>query len=172
MSVLTSRVLLGDILGLDQEGVGTEVVTLSLKQVGGQVLGAVTVEESQSSAESRSGDASLDRPGNDVSPAFLSGVDGLVEEIVEQKVLEVRVGTVSGGDVLQEDGANDATTTPHEGNGWLIQLPAVLLSRLYEVSIAAVRFAKQLTVCISMKPWAYEMILEAYSACSRLSRNA
>ncbi len=29
-----------------------------------------------------------------------------------------------------------------------------------------------LTSCMSMKPWAYEMIFDAYRACSRLARNS
>ena len=44
MDVLSDLVLLVGILGLDSEGVGTEVVTLGLEKVGGEVLGAVTVE--------------------------------------------------------------------------------------------------------------------------------
>ena len=34
VSVLANGVLVGDILGLDQEGVGTEVITLGLEKVG------------------------------------------------------------------------------------------------------------------------------------------
>ena len=67
---------------------------------------------------------------NSLSPARLSLVDGLVEEVVEEQVLEVGVAAVGLGDVLKEDGADDAATTPHEGNFWLVQLPLVLLGGL------------------------------------------
>jgi hypothetical protein len=130
VSVLARGVLVGNILGLDQEGVGTEVVTLGLKKVGGQILGAVTVEEGESSAEGRSWNARLDTPCDNISPAILSLVNSLVEEVIEEQVLQVGLGTVSRGDVLQEDGANDAATTPHESDGGLVQLPLVLLSSL------------------------------------------
>jgi hypothetical protein len=135
VSVLTLGELLRLILGLDQESVSTEVITLSLKKVGGQVLGAVTIEERKSSAESGCRDASLDRPSNDISPTLLSVVDGLVEEVIEEQVLEVRVLAVSRSDVLEEDRTNNATAAPHESDGGLVQLPAVLLGSLNLVNI-------------------------------------
>lgn len=60
-------------------------------------------------------------------------MDGLVEEVVEEQVLEVCVGAVGGRDVLQEDGADDAATAPHEGDGWLVELPLVFLGGLQMV---------------------------------------
>ena len=57
-------------------------------------------------------------------------MDSLVEEVVEEQVLEVGVGTVGLGDVLQEDGADNAASTPHEGDLGLLELPAVLLGSL------------------------------------------
>lgn len=131
MSVSANLELVIGILWLDLEGVGTKVVTLGLEKVGRQVLGAVTVEEGQRSAECRHGDTRLNSKSNNVSPARLSSVNSLVEEIVEEQVLEIGVLAVGRGDVLQEDGSNDTTTTPHESNGWLVELPAVLLGRLY-----------------------------------------
>jgi hypothetical protein len=68
---------------------------------------------------------------NLLSPPSLCLVDSLVEEVVEKQVLEVRVGAVRLGDVLQEDRSNDATSTPHERNFGLVQLPLVLLRSLY-----------------------------------------
>lgn len=44
VNVLALGVLVAGKLGLDVEGVGTEVITLGLEKVGGEVLGAVTVE--------------------------------------------------------------------------------------------------------------------------------
>jgi len=56
---------------LDLEGVSTEVITLSLEQVGGQVLGAVTVVEAQRGAESRGRDTPQGTLADNVSPAGL-----------------------------------------------------------------------------------------------------
>jgi len=130
VNVLAVGVLLAGVLGLDAEGVGTEVVTLSLEKVGGEVLGAVTVEPRQSGREGGSRDTKEGSLGNNVSPTGLSLVDGLVEEVVEQEVLEVRLAAVGVGDVLEEDGSDNAATSPHEGNGRLVKLPAVLASGL------------------------------------------
>lgn len=132
VNVLVRREVLVGVLGLDAEGVGSKVVTLSLQQVGGELFGAVAVVEAEGSAERRQRDPQESSLADDVSPAALRLVDGLVEEVVEQEVVEVGVGTVGVGDVLEEDGADDAATTPHEGNGGLVQLPAVLLGGLLD----------------------------------------
>lgn len=47
VDVLALGVLVAGVLGLDSEGVGTEVITLSLEKVGGQLLRPVTVIEGQ-----------------------------------------------------------------------------------------------------------------------------
>lgn len=130
VDVLVLREVLVGVLGLDAEGVGTEVVTLGLQQVGREVLGTVTVVEAEGSAEGRQRDTQDSSLADDVSPALLSVVDSVGEEAVEQKVVEVRVVTVGVGDVLEENGTDNATTTPHEGDGGVVQLPAVLLSSL------------------------------------------
>ena len=130
VDVLADGVLVVGELGLDLEGVGTEVVTLGLEEVGGEVLGTVTVVEGQSGAEAGSGDTPLGALGDNVSPALLCVVDGLVEEVVEEKVLEVGVVAVGLSDILEEDGADDAATAPHEGDLGLVELPAVLLGGL------------------------------------------
>lgn len=57
MNVLALLVLLVGALWLDPEGVGTEVVTLSLQQVGREVLRAVSVVEGERGAESGCGNA-------------------------------------------------------------------------------------------------------------------
>lgn len=130
MNVLAVGVLVAGVLGLDMESVSTKVITLSLQQVGGQVLGAVTVEPRQGSGEGGSRDTKLGGLGDNLSPAGLGLVDGLVEEVVEQQVGQVGLLAVGRGDVLEEDGADDAATTPHESNGGLVELPAVLLGSL------------------------------------------
>jgi hypothetical protein len=69
VDVLALGVRLAGVLGLDAEGVGTEVVTLGLEEVGGQVLGSVSVVEGQGGAEGRGGNAPESTLGDDVSPA-------------------------------------------------------------------------------------------------------
>jgi hypothetical protein len=120
------EVLVGE-LRLNTESVGTEVVTLGLQQIGGQVLGAVAVVEAESSGEGRQRNTPDSRLGDNVSPARLSGGDGLGEELIEEQVLKVGVVAVGVGDVLQEDGADNAATAPHEGDGRLVELPVVFL---------------------------------------------
>lgn len=130
VNVLVDGEVVAGVLGLDAEGVGTEVVTLGLQQVGGEVPGTVAVVEAEGSAEGRERDTQEGSLADNVPPAALGVVNGLGEELVEQKVVEVGVGAVSVGDVLQEDGADDAATTPHEGDGRIVKLPAVLLGSL------------------------------------------
>ena len=130
MDVLALRVLLVGLLGLDAEGVGTEVVTLSLQQVGGEVPSTVSVVEAESSAESGSRDTPESTLADNVSPAALGLSDGSLEEVIEEEVLKVGVLAVCVGNVLQEDRADDAATTPHKGDGRLVKLPAVLLGSL------------------------------------------
>lgn len=130
VDVLALGVVLVGELRLDAEGVGTEVVTLGLQDVGREVLGAEAVVEGEGGGEGRGRDTPESTLGDDVTPASLGLLDGLVEEVGEQQVLKVGVGTVGSSDVLQEDGADDAATTPHESNLRLLELPAVLLSSL------------------------------------------
>lgn len=59
-------------------------------------------------------------------------MDGLVEEVVEQQVGQFGLVAVGSSDILEEDGANDATTTPHKGNRGLVELPVELISSLWE----------------------------------------
>ena len=57
-------------------------------------------------------------------------MDGLVEEVVEEQVLEVVIGVVGSGDILEEDRSNDTSSAPHESDGWLIELPLVFAGGL------------------------------------------
>lgn len=134
MVVLSFLVLGVREFGLDQEGVGTKVITLSLEEVGRQVLRAVTIEPGQSSGEGRGRKTHEGGFGNDISPAGLGLVDSFVEKVVEEQVLEVVVGVEGSGDVLQENRADNASSAPHEGDGWLVELPLVLTSSLIVVS--------------------------------------
>ena len=56
----------------------------------------------------------------------------LVKEVIKQQVLEVRVGSVRLCDILEEDGADDAATAPHERDLGLVEFPGVLLGRVLD----------------------------------------
>lgn len=111
-------------------GVGAEVVSLGLEQVSGELGRSVTVVESQSRGKGGSGNTPGDSLGHGSSPRGVGLGDGVLEEVVEQQVLEVGVLSVSLGDVSKEDGSDDATTSPHEGNTGVVELPAVGLGGL------------------------------------------
>lgn len=111
-------------------GVGTEVISLGLEQVSGELVGSVTVVESQSRSKGRGGDTPGDSLGHGRSPRGVGLLDGVLEEVVEQQVLEVGVLSVSLGDVSKENGSDDATTSPHEGDTGVVELPAVGLGGL------------------------------------------
>ncbi len=100
--ILTFRILLAGFLGLDFERVSTEVISLRLQQIRWEVLRAVPIIPAERSAESGRRYAPQRALADNVSPAVLSLVDGFVEEVVEQQVLEVWVLTVCSSDVLQE----------------------------------------------------------------------
>jgi hypothetical protein len=130
VDVLALWVLLTGELWLDSEGVGTEVVTLSLEKIGWKILGSVSVVERQSGAEGWCWDTPKSTLADNVSPSRLCVVDGLVEEVVEEEVLKVWVRAVGLGDVLEEDRSDDAATTPHKCDLWLVELPGILLGGL------------------------------------------
>jgi hypothetical protein len=114
------------VLRLHAESVSAKVVSLCLQKVGRQVLRPVTIVERQSGGEGRRGDTKLDTLNNRAPPATLSLVDGVLEEVVEKQVLEFGIYMVGFGNVRKEDGPDNATTTPHKGNGGVVELPRVL----------------------------------------------
>lgn len=130
MDILALREALAGVFGLDAESVRTEVIPLSLQQVGRQILGAVAVVEAQGSAEGRDGDTPESTLADHIPPSALSLLNGVVEEFVKEQVLQVRVLAVRSSDILEEDGADDAATTPHQGDVGLVQLPTVLFGSL------------------------------------------
>ena len=130
MDVLTVGVLFVGMLGLDAEGVSAKVIPLPLKEVRRQVFAAVPVVEAQGGAEGRHRNAPEGALADDVSPAVLGVVDGLVEEVIEEQIFQVRVFPVCRGDVLQEHGPDDAAATPHESDRRLVELPIVVLGGL------------------------------------------
>ena len=76
MDVLASAKLGILLSGKDAESVGTEVVTLSLEDIGGDDLAPVSVQESKSCREGRSGDTPENGLSDDAPPAGLSLVNG------------------------------------------------------------------------------------------------
>ena len=62
--------------GEDTEGVGTEVVTLSLEDIGGNDLAPVTVQEGKGCREGRGGNTPENGLSDDTPPTGLSLVDG------------------------------------------------------------------------------------------------
>jgi len=88
----------------------SEEVTLSLQEVRWQGLGPVAVEEGQRSREGRCRNTPEGGLGDDASPAWLSLVDGLVEEVIEEQRLELGLAAEGRGDVTEEDGSDDAAT--------------------------------------------------------------
>lgn len=113
MDVLALGVFIGRALGLHLEGMRAKVVALCLQEVGGKGLGADAVVEAKRSAEGRGGDAPQCALGNNVTPASLRLGNCVVEELIEQQVLKIGVLAVGGGDVLKEDGTDDAAASPH-----------------------------------------------------------
>jgi hypothetical protein len=79
---------------------------------------------------SRDGDSPKSRLGNDTPPSGRSLLDGLLEKVVEQEGLELVVLLESLGDVGQEDGLDDTTSSPHLGDTSVVQRPTVFLSGL------------------------------------------
>src|ERR1700760_3228801 len=63
-------------------------------------------------------------------------VEGAREEVIEEKVFEVRVLVESRLDVAEEGAANDATTSPHQCNAAHIEVPVLILFDRAEEHIA------------------------------------
>jgi len=76
VNVLASLKLRVFFSGEDTEGVGTEVVTLSLEDIGRNDLAPVTVQEGEGGRKCRSGDTPENGLSDDAPPAGLSLVDG------------------------------------------------------------------------------------------------
>lgn len=103
VNVLSELVFIVGELWLDLEGVSTEVVSLSLEQVGRKILGTVTIKPTEGGAESRGWYSKKSSLGDNVSPSWLGSVDGFVEEVAEEQVLKVWILAVSSSDILQEN---------------------------------------------------------------------
>src|ERR1041385_2456572 len=110
-------------------GMSAKVIALSLQQVRGEPLASIGIVEGQGGAERRHGNAFFRRGGNDVTPRFLSLLDRLLEERVEQQIYEFRMFVVGFFDFAEECAADDATATPHQRDAAVIQIPFLFLRR-------------------------------------------
>ncbi len=114
----------------DFEGMGAEIISLRLKKVGWQVFCSVPIVEAERSAESWSRDTPQSPFADNISPAGLCLVDGIGEELVKQQILKFGVFTICSCNVLQKNGSNDTSSSPHQRNGGLIEFPLVLFGSL------------------------------------------
>lgn len=103
MVVLSCRVLAARKFRLNLECMGPEVISLCLQKVCRQIFGAVTVVEAKSCAEGWRWNSPQGAFAYDVSPPWLCFVDGSIEEVVEQKIFEIRIFAIRRGDVFEED---------------------------------------------------------------------
>lgn len=111
-------------------GVGAKVVPLRLNEIGGQHLRAISVKEGEGSGEAGRGNAQEDGIGDHLAPGGLALGDLSAEEVVEEEVVQTVVLLKGRLDVPQEDGANDAPSTPHERNATVVELPVELARSL------------------------------------------
>lgn len=95
MVVFAFRILGTRVFRLDLKGMGAKVVSLCLQKVGRQILSAIAVIEAEGGAKSWGWDSPERAFAHDVSPTWLCLVDGLVEEVIKEQILQVRVLTVS-----------------------------------------------------------------------------
>lgn len=112
------------------EGMSAEVISLRLEKVGWEIFGAIAVVEAQCGRESWSRNTPQGAFADDISPSCLRLVNGLVEEVVKEQILEVGICTICLGDVLQKHGTDDTASTPHKGNRGFVELPAVVFGSL------------------------------------------
>lgn len=75
MDVLALLVRLIGVFWLDPEGMCAEVITLCLQQIGRKVLCAVSVVETESGAESGSGDAPESALGDNADQVLVQFID-------------------------------------------------------------------------------------------------
>ena len=111
-------------------GVGAEEVALALQQVGGEFFRAIAVVVGQRAAHAGSGHALQRGGGDDLAPLRLELVDLALEVRIEQQVGEFAVAFEGLGDLLQEDGADDAAAAENLGDFSEVERPVVFLLRL------------------------------------------
>lgn len=72
-------------------GVGPEVITQSLYQVGSDAGTAVGVEIFHGIGKSRDGNAFLYGQADDLAQAFFVGINFIQEELIEYQVFQIRI---------------------------------------------------------------------------------
>ena len=86
-----------------------------MNEVSRQLFTTESVEERQSGGEGWNRDAPLDGGSDGLTPRVLAIVDGVLEEVVQQQVAEVRVLVEGCFDVSQEH----TETEPYQKQNWL-----------------------------------------------------
>src|SRR3954471_11862329 len=109
--------------------VGTEVIALSLQQVGRQSLAAVAVVVGEGSRKRRNGDTKFRGRGDDMTPGFLDFRKGFREVRGEQQVLELRIRVERFLYPIEKHGPNDTAATPQHGTIAIIERPFVFSCR-------------------------------------------
>ena len=117
-------------------GMGTEVVTLGLEQVGRQALAAEAVVVGQRRGERRGSDAELDRRFDDVSPCVLCLFNRFFEVRIQQQVFKVGIGVERFLDPFEERRTDDATTSPEHRDRTEVELPVVGLRGCLHLDVA------------------------------------
>jgi hypothetical protein len=132
MNILVQRERLTNKLRQNPKRMSPKIIPLRLQQARRETFGTISIVETQCGAKRWNGYSQSRGFSNDVAPGRLGFVDRIVEEIVKQQVFQIWVfwegldelgkreegegrGTLVGfGDVAEEDGADDATASPHE----------------------------------------------------------
>lgn len=107
-----------------------------MDQVGREVGRTKAVKIAKSSGDGRDREAIGQSSGSSSSPTSLSSKYSVFEEVIKKEIGELRVLVESLLDLTKELGADDTTTTPHKGDGSIVQLPLVLRGGLTKESVA------------------------------------
>ena len=83
MNVFAYGILVVGVLWLNSKGMGTEIISLSLKKIGREVFRSITIVEAEGGAESGRGNTPKSPFTDNISPARLCLVDGFGEEFIE-----------------------------------------------------------------------------------------
>lgn len=91
VNVFAFRVLITGVFRQDLEGMSSKVVSLSLEQAGRKRFRPVSIKERQCRRKGWSRNTPERSLGNDTTPSRLCLVDGLVEKVIEEQVLKIRL---------------------------------------------------------------------------------
>ena len=73
--------------------------------------------------EARGWNSQLDGIGNNLSPGCLTIINGLFEEVIQKEIVQFWIFVIGLLNVSKEDWSNDTSTSPHESNATVVQLP-------------------------------------------------